>query len=93
MFKQLRKQLQEYTGVNAEHIVAGSGSSQLIDFILRLFIEPGDGVINCVPTFAMYHFYTGLCGGTLVEVPRDENFAVNVDAVKSAIDKKTKIIL
>ena len=90
---QLRKQLQGYTGIGAEHIVAGSGSSQLIDFILRLFIEPGSEVINCPPTFAMYHFYTELCGGTLVEVPRDENFAVNVDAVKAAISKKTKIIL
>ena len=90
---QLRKLLQGYTGVSAEHIVASSGSSQLIDFVLRLFVGPGDEVINCVPTFAMYHFYTELCGGTLVEVPRDENFAVNVNAVKAAIGKKPKIIL
>ncbi len=90
---QLRKLLQGYTGVSAEHIVASSGSSQLIDLVLRLFVEPGDEVIYCVPTFAMYRFYTELCGGTLVEVPRDENFAVNVNAVKAAIGKKTKIIL
>ncbi len=88
----LRKLLEGYTGVGAEHIVAGSGSDELIDLILRLFISPGDEVINCIPTFAMYHFYMGLCGGSLVEVPRDENFAVNVNAVKAAIDKKTKII-
>jgi len=90
---ELRKQLQEYTGVSAEHIVAGGGSDQLIDLILRLFVEPGDEVINCVPTFAMFHFFIELCGGTPVEVPRDENFAVNVNAVKAAISKKTKIIL
>jgi len=40
----------------------------------------------------MYQFYTQLRGGTLVEVPRDERFAVNVNAVKAAISKKTKII-
>ena len=90
---ELRKQLQEYTGVSAEHIVAGGGSDQLIDLILRLFVEPGDEVINCVPTFAMFHFFIQLCGGTPVEVPRDENFAVDVNAVKAAISKKTKIIL
>ncbi len=89
----LRELLQGYAGVGAEYIVASSGSDQLIDLILRLFIEPGDEVINCVPTFAMFHFFTELCGGTLAEVPRDENFAVNVNAVKAAIDKKTKIIL
>ncbi len=89
---QLRELLQGYTGIGAEHIVAGSGSGDLIDLILRLFVEPGDEVINCVPTFAMYRFSAGICGARLVEVPRDENFAVNVDAVKGAVNRKTKII-
>ena len=88
----LRKLLEGYTGVDAKHIVAGGGSNQLIDLVLRLFISKGDEVINCVPTFGIFHFSTELCGGTLVEVPRDENFAVNVGAVKAAINKKTKII-
>ena len=89
----LRKLLQEYTGIGAEYIVAGSGGDQLIDLVLRLFLEPGDEVINCVPTFAMFQFSTELCGGKLVEVPRDENFAVDVTAVKAAITNKTKIII
>ena len=88
----LRKLLEEYTGIDAKHIVAGSGSNQLIDLVLRLFITKGDEVINCVPTFGIYSFSTELCGGALVEVPRDENFAVNVGAVKAAINKKTKIV-
>ena len=89
----LRKLLEGYTGVGAEHIVASGGSNQLIDLILRLFIEPGDEVINCPPTFDMFRFSTEMCNGALVEVPRDENFAVNVSAVKAAISKKTKVII
>lgn len=88
----LRKLLAGYTGAGPERIVAGSGSAQLIDLILRLFIEPGDEVINCVPTFGMFRFSTEICGGTIVEVLRDENFAVDVGAVKAAINKKTKVI-
>lgn len=90
---ELRKLLQGYIGVDAKHIVASNGSDQLIDYVLRLFVGPGDEVINCVPTFAMFAFSTELCGGTLVEVPRDKDFAVNVNAVKAAITKKTKMIL
>ena len=88
----LRKLLEGYAGVDAKHIVAGSGSNQLIDLVLRLLISHGDEVINCVPTFGLFRFSTELCGGTLVEVPRDENFAVVVSVVKAAISKKTKII-
>ncbi len=88
----LRTLLEEYCGVDAGHIVAGGGSNQLIDLILRLFIAPGDEVINCVPTFGIFRFSTELCGGTLIEVPRGENFAIDVADVKAAISKKTKII-
>ncbi len=90
---ELRQLLEKYTGVSAECIVAGNGSDQLIDLILRLFVEQGDEVINCVPTFGMFDFFTGLGAGTLVEVPRDENFAINVNAVKAAITPKTKLII
>ncbi|UCE97621.1 MAG: histidinol-phosphate transaminase [Dehalococcoidia bacterium] len=90
--RELRKQLQEYTGVAAEHIVASAGSDQLIDLILRLFVNPGDEVINCVPTFAMFQFFTKLNWGTLVEVPRDEEYHIDIAAVKAAITNNTKLI-
>jgi len=89
----LRKLLEGYAGVDAKRIVAGSGSNQLIDLVLRLFINKGDEIINCVPTFAIFRFSTELCGGTLVEVSRDEDFKVNVNAAKAAITEKTKIII
>ncbi len=90
--QELRKLLAGYTGVEAERIVVSGGSNQLIDLIVRLFVETGDEVINCVPTFDIYRFSTEICGGTLVNVPRDDNFAVDVKAVKAAVTGKTKLI-
>jgi histidinol-phosphate aminotransferase len=87
-----RQQLAGLTGIDARHIVAGGGSNTLIDLILRLFVSPGDEVINCVPTFGIYSFSAALCGGELVSVPRNEDFAVDVGAVRKAISKKTKVI-
>jgi len=89
---ELRELLAGYAGVGAERIVASSGSNQLIDLLIRLFVGPGDEVINLVPTFDIYRFSTQIQGGIVVEVLRDENFAVNVEAVKAAISKKTKIV-
>ncbi|MFC1939079.1 histidinol-phosphate transaminase [Chloroflexota bacterium] len=88
----LRELLAGYTGVDARHIVAGSGSNQLIDLVARLFISKGEEVVNCVPTFGIYRFSAELCGGTVVEVPRGKDFAVDVGAIKKAVSKNTKII-
>ena len=38
---QLRESLGSYAGAGSERIVAGSGSNQLIDLVLRLLVEPG----------------------------------------------------
>ena len=90
--RDLRQALQSYVGVPVESIIAGSGSDELIDFIMRLFIDPGDRVINCVPTFGMYQFSTDAWGGQITTVRRNTNFAVDIAAVKKAADRKTKVI-
>jgi histidinol-phosphate aminotransferase len=90
--RELRKSLQEYTGAPADQIVVGSGSDELIDFIMRLFVNPGDQVINCVPTFGVYQFSTEAYGGTVVALPRDQSFAVDVPAVKKAIAAGAKVV-
>jgi len=84
--------LEKYTGVDRKHIVAGSGSDELIDLVLRVFLEPGDRVINCVPTFGMYPFSTAVCGGKTVTVPRNSAHGVDIAAVKAAIDERAKVI-
>ena len=85
---ELRGMLAGYTGAGAERI----GSNQLIDLIVRLLVGPGDEVINCVPTFDVYRFSTEIGGGRVVDIPRDENFAVKVSAVKEAVSQKTRLI-
>lgn len=87
-----RKQISEYTGVSPDGIVGANGSNQLLDIITRLFVGEGDGVINFAPTFDIYRFSTQICGGELIEIQRDEKFAVDVKAIRKAVDKKTKLI-
>jgi histidinol-phosphate aminotransferase len=90
--RELRKALEEYTGLGRQHIVCGMGSDDLIDLILRLFLKPGDEVINCPPTFGMYPFSTDVCGGKVVDVPRTEDFALNMAGIKKALTRRTKVI-
>jgi histidinol-phosphate aminotransferase len=60
---ELKKLLAGYTGATPERIVAGSGSGDLIDLLLRLLLEPGDEVITCVPAFSMFPSAPGCTAG------------------------------
>ena len=78
----LRAALAQDTGVPAENLLAGSGADELIDLIMRLFIVPGDTIIDCPPTFGMYSFDAAVNGGAVVRVPRRTDFSINVAAVE-----------
>ena len=88
----LRQALEKYTGLSSKYLICGSGSDELIDLILRLFLEPGDKVINCPPTFGMYPFSTDVCGGKVVDVPRSEDFNLDMMGIKRALTEKAKVI-
>jgi histidinol-phosphate aminotransferase len=77
----LRAALAAHTGVPAENLLAGAGADELIDLALRLFLEPGDTVLDCPPTFGMYPFDTALNAGRVINVPRRADFGVDVEAV------------
>ncbi len=88
----LRESLAEYVGLGPEYLVAGNGSDELIDLILRLFVAPGDEVIINVPTFDMYRFCTEVCRGKPVNVLRKKNFEIDVAAIKAAVTPRTRVI-
>jgi histidinol-phosphate aminotransferase len=90
--QELRKLLAKYAGAPAERIIAGHGSNTLIDLVVKLLVGPGDEVINCVPTFDIYRFSTEICGGKVISLKRDENFAIDVKKVKAAVNSKTRLI-
>lgn len=90
--KEVRQLLADYVGTSPDHIVGTGGADQLLDLIVRLFIDPGDEVIAIIPTFARCSFSAKLCGGIVKDVLRNDSFAIDVPAVKAAVNERTKLI-
>jgi len=90
--RRLRAALSKHLGVPPEYIVAGSGSDELIQLLVSVFLRPGDTVIDLVPTFGMYSFEADVAGGQTVQVKRRQDFSVDVNAVAEAIDARTRLI-
>lgn len=89
--REARAALSRFLGIGEERIIAGSGSDELMDIVLRVFLSPGEGVINCPPTFGMYPFLMKVVGGRVIEVPRREDFSLDVPAIEAAA-REAKLI-
>lgn len=90
--KELRHGLGLYLEVEPERIVCGVGGDEVLDLVLRIFLEPGDEVIDLTPTFGMYALSTTYNRGTVIRIPRVGGFAVDVEAVERSLSDRTKVI-
>ena len=79
--------------VTAEHIVMTCGAGAALNVVLKTLLNPGDEVIILTPYFVEYKFYIDNQGGVPVEVVTEENFQPDLDAIASAINKRTRAII
>jgi histidinol-phosphate aminotransferase len=87
----LRDTIGSFLSVNPEQIVAGSGSDDLIDIVIRL-VEPKASV-TAVPTFGMYKFLSNTTGINHIAITRNENFEVDIPEIRKAVKNGANLIL
>lgn len=83
---ELRALLSEYIDVPTAHILSSHGADEMLDYLCRLFLSPGDAIINCPPTFGMYSFDAKLQGAEVIEVWRKPDHTIDVDAIVEAVN-------
>lgn len=88
---ELKSILSEKLNVTNHQITLGNGSSDILEFVVKTFVNPGDEVIVSEHAFAIYGLVTQMQGGQTIEVPA-KNWGHDLDAMANAITDKTKII-
>ena len=91
----LRTRLAEFygRGVTPAHLFSTYSGSEALDLIARVYLEPGDEVIVCGPTFHVYARTAAWQGAKVVDAPLDnEDFSVRIDAVMQAVTDRTRLV-
>ena len=87
----LRVALADHWGLEADRIITGTGSDNLLDLICQAYAAAGDEVLFPALTFPMYEIAANSMGATPVKVAMDGD-AVSIDALIDAANEKTKIV-
>ena len=85
----LREAIAKKFGFERANIMLGCGSNEIIEFIGKAFLNPGDEIVTARHAFVVYKLMATLFGATTIEVP-DPNFAHDLDAMAAAITPRTK---
>jgi histidinol-phosphate aminotransferase len=91
----LRAALADRYGCGVEQLLVTRGTSEAIDLLIRVFCRAGhDSIVTTTPTFSMYRHYAEVQGAVLreVETKRDNDFAIDPDAILRGCDETTRLI-
>jgi len=80
--KAFRESLARYHGIEANQVVLGNGSDDVLNVLVRSFVGPGRARLGTLmPQYSLYPVLSSLQGGELTVIDFTEDFALPVEEI------------
>jgi len=87
----LKKKLAKSLGLDSSNIVMGNGSDELIDVLIKTFVEPEENIVTSDTTFLEYGIIARINGRKIITAPM-KYFKYDLVAMKKKINQSTKMV-
>ncbi|MEO5805910.1 MAG: histidinol-phosphate transaminase [Devosia sp.] len=87
----LRTALAEVHGLDAERIVCGNGSDDLLHLLAQCYIGDGDDAVMSQYGFSVYPIVTEGAGGSIIMAP-EADYTASVEALLAAVTERTRMV-
>ncbi|MGR7995296.1 MULTISPECIES: histidinol-phosphate transaminase [unclassified Xanthobacter] len=87
----LREAIARAYGLDADRVICGAGSDELLNLVTHTFVGPGDEVVYSQHGFLVYRIATLAAGGVPVVAP-ERNLTTDVDALLAAVTERTRVM-
>lgn len=91
-FNSIKDVIASRFGVDASYVALSHGSGGMLQTLAKTFIEEGDEVIIPRETYGLYKEISKLMGGIIKEIPLKKDYSIDLDAIRSSLTPKTKLI-
>lgn len=87
----LKRKIASFLKMPSDNIVLGNGSDELIDIIIKAFVEDDENIIISDTTFLEYEIISGILNRKVKRVAL-RDFKYDLAAIRKKIDKETKLV-
>ncbi|MDY5122714.1 MAG: pyridoxal phosphate-dependent aminotransferase [Treponema sp.] len=85
--------IEQGVSVDGSCVVMEVGAGGALNVVMKTVLNPGEEIVIPCPYFAEYNNYVHNHQGVVAAVPTTENFGLDVDAIKNALNEKTAAVL
>jgi len=87
----LKRKLAKYYNLEPTNFVLGNGSDELIEIIIKTFVEEDENIVTADHTFLEYKIISSVKNRAVITAPL-KYFKYDLNGLKKKINKKTKVI-
>jgi len=87
----LKKKLARSLNLKPANIVLGNGSDEIIDIIIKTFVEDDENIVTADTTFLEYEIVAKVNNRKVITAPL-KYFKFDLEAIRKRIDRKTKAV-
>ncbi|UCF64513.1 MAG: aminotransferase class I/II-fold pyridoxal phosphate-dependent enzyme, partial [bacterium] len=88
----LEMDIASHHGLSPDKICAGTGATEIIRLIADAFLSVGDELITATPTYEQMASEAVTNGASVVYVPLDANYVIDLQSILQAVTPNTKLI-
>jgi aspartate aminotransferase len=91
----IAKKLASENGIEAskENVIVTPGSKQALFYSIMALVDEGDEVLIPTPAWPSYMEMVALAGGKVREISSLQDFSLDIEGLKEAINSRTKMII
>lgn len=90
----LKTKIGKLNKIDIENILIGNGSSELIELVMKTYLDYNESVVSFYPTFTMYKIFTKVYSGKYYEMELDDKFKLDIEKFIEFINNNNaKIVL
>ena len=88
----LRSDIAAFHGVAMNQVVVGNGSNEIINMLVRCFVQPGQSVASSGGSFVAYKIGAQSHGHRYIESPLGPDYGYDLDALLTTIEDTTRLV-
>lgn len=90
----LRAELSRFLGLSPEQVLAGNGSDEVLDWILKVFCSPGrDRLAITPPTYGMYQVIADIQGVEVFHFPLEADFSFDAECFLDQVPEDVRLLV
>jgi histidinol-phosphate aminotransferase len=90
--EELTEKIASFHGVNAEQVLLGCGSTEILRMACHAYLGPGKQLLQSTPTFEALEFYARSVGAEVMSLPLTHEFAHDLQGMLGKIASSTTLV-